>query len=175
MADLQAKVPQHIEDELDHLFAIGGLFVGKQKQDIDIGMRRHIAPAIAADSHHRHALFIGRIVQRIDKIGGEIMNKADNLIHQEAVGKYGVLPGIAFFEPRTDNFTSAFHHRFQLGQKGAALFEVIQIGIIGNRREIGKDLFAVNDFALFLDFIHSGLPFPCAFLTAGSAIPFFAP
>ena len=103
------------------------------------------------------------------------MDQANDLIHQETVGKDGVLPGIAFCEPRTDNFTSAFHHRFQLGQKGAALFEVIQIGIIGNRREIGKDLFAVNDFALFLDFIHSGLPFPCAFLTAGSAIPFFAP
>ena len=52
MPDFQAKIPQHIEDEFDHLFAIGGLFVGKQKQDIDIGMRRHIAPAIAADSHH---------------------------------------------------------------------------------------------------------------------------
>ncbi len=36
MTDLKAKIPQHIKNEFDDLFAMGGLLVGEQKQDIDI-------------------------------------------------------------------------------------------------------------------------------------------
>ena len=36
MADLQAQIPKHIENELDDAFAPGGLLEGQHEQKIDI-------------------------------------------------------------------------------------------------------------------------------------------
>ena len=160
MADLKAQIPQHIKDEFDNLFTMRGLFVGEQKQDIDIRMRRHIAPAIAADGHHRHALFIGRIVQGIFKCGGKIMDQTHDLIHQETVGKDRVLPGIAFFKTRADNRSPGLQHRFKLVENGGAPLETLECGIVGDGLKLGKDLFAVDDFALLFDLVGHEDQFP---------------
>ncbi len=54
--DLEAEIPQRIEHRLGDALAPGGLLIGKQKQEIDVGARRQQAAAIAADRDHRHAL-----------------------------------------------------------------------------------------------------------------------
>ena len=56
VADLEAEVPQEVEHVLDDALAPGGLLVGQQEQEIDIGAGRQHAAAVAADRHHRHAL-----------------------------------------------------------------------------------------------------------------------
>ncbi len=61
MADLEADVPQAIEDRLGDGLAPGGLFVGKQEEQVDIRARRQQAAAVAAGGDHGHALGFGRI------------------------------------------------------------------------------------------------------------------
>ena len=56
VADLQSHVPQAIQDRFGDLLAPGGLLVGQDEQQIDVGFRRHQAAAIAAGGDHRHAL-----------------------------------------------------------------------------------------------------------------------
>ncbi len=60
VADLQAHVPQAIENGFGDLLAPGGLLVGQDEQQIDVGFRRHQPAAIAAGGDHRHALGAGR-------------------------------------------------------------------------------------------------------------------
>ena len=60
VADLQPHVPQAIEDGFGDLLAPGGLLVGQDEQQIDVGFRRHQPAAIAAGGDHRHALGAGR-------------------------------------------------------------------------------------------------------------------
>ena len=48
VADLQAQIPQHVEDEFDDALAPGRLLEGTHKQQIDVRARRQLAAAIAA-------------------------------------------------------------------------------------------------------------------------------
>ena len=66
VADLEAEIPQQIEHVFGDALAPGGLLVGQQKQEIDVGARREQAAAVAALGHDRHALGGRRIVGRID-------------------------------------------------------------------------------------------------------------
>lgn len=54
-AFLPAHVPETIEDGLCHLLAPGGLLVGQDEQQIDVGFGCHQAAAVAAGRDHRHA------------------------------------------------------------------------------------------------------------------------
>ena len=74
VADLQAEVPEQIEDELDDALAPGRLLVGQQEQEIDVGAGRQRAAAIAADGDHRHALGGARFRRRVDVVGGEAVD-----------------------------------------------------------------------------------------------------
>ena len=62
--DLQPHVPEAIEDRFRDRLAPGGLLVGKQEQQIDVGARRQQAAAIAAGRDHRHAFGFRRIDAR---------------------------------------------------------------------------------------------------------------
>jgi len=48
VADLEAQIPQRIEHELDHALGMGGLLVGAQEQEVDVGERRQGAAPVAA-------------------------------------------------------------------------------------------------------------------------------
>jgi hypothetical protein len=64
--------------------------VGQQEQQIDVGIGRELAAAVAANRDHGHALARGRIGGRIDVADGEIVEHADELIHQEGERVRGV-------------------------------------------------------------------------------------
>ena len=80
MADLQPHVPQAIEHRLGDGLAPGGLLVGQQEQQIDVGARRHQAAAVAAGRDHRHALGFRRILRRIELRADELEQDADDLV-----------------------------------------------------------------------------------------------
>ncbi len=80
MADLEPHVPQAIEDRLGDRFAPGGLLVGQQEQEIDVGAGRQDAAAVAAGGDDRHAFGLGRILRRIEVLLGEFEQDADDLV-----------------------------------------------------------------------------------------------
>ena len=58
--DLGPQVPQHIEDELDHLLAARRRLGRSQKQQVQIGMGRQHAPAVAPDRDQGQPLGLDR-------------------------------------------------------------------------------------------------------------------
>ena len=72
MPDLQAQVPQHIKNMLDDLFAAAGLFVGQDKQKIDIRFRRQFTATVAAKSNDTDLIAGGRIGGRVYTFGNDL-------------------------------------------------------------------------------------------------------
>ena len=70
--DLQPHVPQAIENAFGDGLAPGGLLVGKQEQQIDVGAGRQQAAAVAAGRDHRHALGVRRRGRAIE-LRGEVV------------------------------------------------------------------------------------------------------
>ena len=78
MADLEAEIPEQIEQIFDDLLAKRCLLVGKKKQEIDVRPRRQRSPAVATHRDDGHA-FAGRKVRRgKDVTEGEIMDPLDH-------------------------------------------------------------------------------------------------
>ena len=78
VADLEPGVPQAIEDGFRDRLAPGGLLVGQQEQQIDVGAGRLQPAAVAAGGDHRHALGLGRILRRIEMLARELEQQADD-------------------------------------------------------------------------------------------------
>ncbi len=57
IADIQADVPQRINDFLDQIFGFLGYFLFKQKQQVDIGMDALLLSAVAALSNNGIRVF----------------------------------------------------------------------------------------------------------------------
>ena len=83
VADLQAQVPQQVEHELDDLLAARRLLVGQQEQQIDVGERRQLAAAVAADRDDAQLLGRAGVGGGIDALVGEVEDHPDQLVHQE--------------------------------------------------------------------------------------------
>ena len=83
VADFQSHVPQAIEQGLGDGFAPRRLFVGKEKQQIDVGARRQQPAAVAAGRDHRHAFGLGRHPCRIELAAGKFEQDADDLVLQQ--------------------------------------------------------------------------------------------
>ena len=86
MADREAEVPHHVEQMLDDLLAAGGELVRVQEEDIDIGVGRQIAPAVAADRHQRKTVGRGRVRQWVEDLGRPIQQHAQQLVDQSGLG-----------------------------------------------------------------------------------------
>ena len=84
VADLQSHVPQAIQNGFGDLLAPGGLLVGQDEQQIDVGFRRHQAAAVAAGGDHRHALGAGGDRRAIEMPRGRGKQDADDLVLHEA-------------------------------------------------------------------------------------------
>ncbi len=97
MADLQPHVPQAIEDRLGDRLAPGGLLVGQQEEEIDVGAGRHQAAAVAAGGDDRHALGFRRILRGIEVLADELVEDADDLVLQ-AAQPLGAVPAVAVLE-----------------------------------------------------------------------------
>ena len=97
VADLQSHVPQAIQDGFGDLLAPGGLLVGQDEQQIDVGFRRHQAAAIAAGGDDRHALGAGgdRRVIEMARGGGE--QDADDFVLDETQ-PLGAAPAVTILQ-----------------------------------------------------------------------------
>jgi hypothetical protein len=82
MTDLQPHVPERIENGLGDALAPGGLLVGQQKQEIDVGARRQQPAAIAADRNHAHTFRRRRILGAVKLFGRDLVGERDDRIHQ---------------------------------------------------------------------------------------------
>ena len=99
MADLQPQVPQDIEHMLKHLLHPGRPLVGQHEQQIEVGERRHLPPAIAADGGDGEQLAGGRVGGGIDAGGHVVGQRPDHLIHQVGVLPYAVGAAAPRLEP----------------------------------------------------------------------------
>ncbi len=84
VADLQSHVPQAIENGFRDLLAPGGLLVGQDEQQIDVGLGCHQAAAVAAGGDHRHALGAGGHMRAIEMPRGGRVEDADDFVLHEA-------------------------------------------------------------------------------------------
>ena len=84
---LEAEVPQHVEQMLDDLLAAPGQLVGVQNEDIDIGMGREVAPAVAAHRDQREAACGGRIGLRIERVRRVIEQHAEQPVDHRCPGR----------------------------------------------------------------------------------------
>ena len=155
MPDLEAQIPQQVEDEFDHLFAARRALVGQQEQEIDVRLRRQLGAAIAAHRHQRQALGRGRIGDGIDVPVGIVMDQPHDLVDQEAERMDGGRPaGLAAVQPLAD-LGAAGGQRFLQGvaQLGLARLAV-QRAILRHGVEARIERPPVDDLALIGDLVH---------------------
>jgi hypothetical protein len=84
MADLQPHVPETIKNGFGDRFAPGGLLVGKQEQQVDVGFRGHQPAAVAAGGDDRHALGVGWHEAPVEMTRRRLVQQADDRIVQIA-------------------------------------------------------------------------------------------
>ena len=97
MADLQAHVPQAIQNGFRDLLAPGGLLVGQDEQQIDVGFRRHQPAAIAAGGDDGHALGAGGDRRAIEMTGGGGVEDADDFVLNETQ-PFGAAAAVAILQ-----------------------------------------------------------------------------
>ncbi len=147
LTDLEAEIPQPVEQELDHLLGMGGPLVGVQEQEIDVGVRRQLGAPIAADRDHREPLALGWIGEA-EHLGQRVVQKTlDQVVDQAAVvgdRGLGVVVGV---EPRPDAGTPAIEPGAQPAQQrrliGAAAFQQLlepgaRLREVDHRRRTGR-------------------------------------
>ena len=83
VADLEIQVPEEIQHRLDHLLAPVSALAGREERDVDIGVRRHFAAAVAAHREHREPLPGRAVAHGIDRADHVIMDDPHELVDQE--------------------------------------------------------------------------------------------
>ena len=109
VADLQSHVPEAIQDGLGDLFAPGGLLVGQDEQEIDVGFRRHQSAAVTAGGDHGHALGAGGNRRVIEMARGRGKQDADDLVLDERE-PFGAAPPVPIFEQQRLRHRAGFDH-----------------------------------------------------------------
>ena len=82
VADLELQVPQHIEHRLDDAFAPGGLLVGQEEQEIDVGPRCERPAPVAAGRDNGELLGRGGVVGRVEVPHDAVVQGADDAVHE---------------------------------------------------------------------------------------------
>ena len=80
VTDFEAEIPEGVEHVLDHALGVGGLLVGAQEQQIEIGEGGQGAPPISTDRQQRQALALGRVAGAEHVDGGEVVEGGDHLV-----------------------------------------------------------------------------------------------
>ena len=109
VADLQSHVPEAIQDGLGDLLAPGGLLVGQDEQQIDIGFRRHQSAAVTAGGDHGHALGAGRDRRVIEMARGGGKQDADDLVLDETQ-PFGAAPPVTILQQHRLRHRAGRHH-----------------------------------------------------------------
>ena len=135
LADLEPQVPQEIEHGLDHLLAPRGLFTRCDEGDIDVRMRRHFAPAIAAHRHDRQPFARRTIARRIDRQRDVIVDQADQLIDQKGLSLGAHVPSRWLFQQPPGNLRAARRQRAaqQFNHLGPGFGGALRLDQRGNR------------------------------------------
>ncbi len=107
MADLETKVPQVVEQRLDHLLAPRGGLAGRDEGDVDVRIRRHLAAAVAADGDQREPLAFRAVGSRIEVGDHVIVEHADQLVDQERMALDDLVPGAGAFCKAPGEFAAA--------------------------------------------------------------------
>ena len=87
VADGKAEIPHHVEQVFDDLLASAGPLVGVQEEDVDIGMGRQIAPAVAADRHQGEGARRGRVRLGVDDAGRPLEQDVQQLVDEGGLGR----------------------------------------------------------------------------------------
>ena len=144
MPDLEAHVPQAIEQHFGDRLAPGGLLVRQEEQEIDVRTRRQQAAAVAAGRDHGHALSLRTDLQRVKFTGGELEKDADDLV-LHAAEPLGTVPPVAVLEQQILGARPGLRERrFQALSHGSAQLAAGVRG--GERLEVGDDCRAVDQF-----------------------------
>ena len=135
MADLQLEVPQHVEHGFDHALAPGGLLVGQQEQEIDVGAGRQRAAAVAARRHDREALARRGVLRRVKLARDRLVDDPHHAVH-EGRQTLGAGETVAFRDQLPVGVrAAAIEHRAQLGNEPGAHGRGIARGDLGPRRQ----------------------------------------
>ncbi len=147
VADLQARIPQAIEDRFRDRLAPGGLLVGQQEQQVDVGAGRLQPAAIAAGGDHRHVLGFRWILRLIEVLARELEQQADDLVFQPAQ-PFGAAAAVTVLEQQQLGLGAAFDERGlqPLRQRGAQ-FALAAAVAFGEPFQVGGDGAAVDQLA----------------------------
>ena len=96
------EVPEHVEDVFGHALRPGGLLVGKEEEEIDVGEGRERAAPIAADRDQRQPLGRGGVAHREDLCRGEIEERVDDAVGQRGKPLGGGAPVPVLLQPVAD-------------------------------------------------------------------------
>jgi hypothetical protein len=121
MADVQAEIPEHVQQILDDLLDPRGLLVGQQKQQVDVGARRQLAATVATDGHDGDLLGLAGIGVAVNVADGEVVEHADQLIDQVASRRQHLRPAAARLEAPTHFGLPRRQRGLEALQHGAAL------------------------------------------------------
>ncbi len=101
--DLQAQVPQHVEHPLHHVLVVGGLLVGQQEQQIDIGMGREFAAPVPAHRRHGEALARGAHAVAEHPLGRKLEQRMNQPVDEKRLGAHHLgTGGVLGFEAPPD-------------------------------------------------------------------------
>ena len=149
VADLQAHVPQAIQNRLGDLLAPGGLLVGQDEQQVDVGFRRHQPAAVAAGGDHRHPLGAGGDRRAVEMTRGGREQDADDFVLHEAQ-PFGAAPAVAVLQ---QHGLRGGARRDQLGlqvlRRGGAEHILVAGMLFGERVDRGGDPRAIETFVGF--------------------------
>ncbi|ODT27781.1 MAG: hypothetical protein ABS54_05835 [Hyphomicrobium sp. SCN 65-11] len=138
VTDLQAQIPEDVENVFDDALAPGSLLVGQQEQEIYVGARRQHGAAIAAGRDDGEPLRIRGIVAAIDVRACVVEDERDELIHErgQALGTAATLAVVQ--ELRAGALACAHHELAQALDNGRPR----QLGALIMRAEDGRQLVA---------------------------------
>jgi len=170
VADLEAHVPQHVEDELDRLMRLFRRLRLEQEEQVDIRARRQRVAAIAADGGHRELV----LLLREDVVGGKFVENGDDLVLQPgdpprafqaaAVGRQQLARLVAPIRAglledceqigahRVRPVLVGLHHGVALLAQIVGVENVGEIDIVRRRHALGGFLFARRGHLLRLSF-----------------------
>ena len=144
MADLQPHVPETIENGFGDRLAPGGLLVGKQEQQVDVGLRRHQPAAIAAGGDDRHALGVGRHQALVEVLRRRLVQQADDRVVQVAQPLGAAAPVPVLQQLRLGGGASL--REFALEKLGdrCAKGVVAALELAGQRLDLGADAHGIE-------------------------------
>ena len=147
MADLQADVPQAIQDRFGDRLAPGGLLVGQQEQQIDVGAGRLQAAAIAAGGDHRHVLGFRRVLRRVEMLAREFVEQTDDLVFHPAQA-LGAAAAVAVLQQHLFRARAAFVERgLQPRRQRGAQFALAAIVGLGEPLQVGGNRLRIDQIA----------------------------